>query len=127
MAYMFAILLYRNNGGAEDDATARRYMRQVVGGEESSVVAGGGGPSRRWLGNKDLRLCRKQATTALTTLWRKFGKPLPQPAQVRGDLPCLGGVCGISKGFEQKILYCSEDCRLRGEMMNLFERFQLGL
>ena len=98
-----------------------------MGGEESSVVAAGGGPSRRWLGNKGLLLCREQAATALTTVpWRKFGEPLLQPAHVRGDLPCLWGICGISKGFEQKILYCSEDCRLRGEM-NLFERVQLGL
>ena len=111
-AYLYAILLYRDNGGAAADDTAKRYMRRV---------AGDGGTTTR-VSNEGYVPLRKKAVKAIwRTTWRIWGEPLPPPAQVRGDQPCAGnsGGCGMDKGWLGISLFCSEDCRLRREMVKL--------
>ena len=54
------------------------------------------------------------------TWWRNKWPP-PPPAQVRSDLPCVGGDYGVPKGLEERTLFCSEDSRLRREII-LFEK-----
>jgi hypothetical protein len=46
-----------------------------------------------------------------TTWWCNKWLP-PPPAQVHSDLPCAGGDYGVPKGWEERTLFCSEDCRL---------------
>jgi hypothetical protein len=36
VAYLYAILLYRDNGGAATDDTTKRYMRRVAGGDSTT-------------------------------------------------------------------------------------------
>ena len=83
---------------------------------------GGGRPMSRRLSNKGCRLCREVATKVIhkRTWWRNKWPP-PLPAQVRGDLPCASSDWGIPKGWEERTLFCSEDCRLRHEII-LFEK-----
>jgi hypothetical protein len=110
-AYLYAILLYRDNSGAAADDTAKWYMR---------LVAGSGSTTSRWLSNEGrLPLCEKAARVLYYSTWRIWGKPLPPPAQVRGDQPCVGNgsSCGVEKGWLRISLFCSEDCRLRCEMV----------
>jgi hypothetical protein len=110
-AYLYAILLYKDNGGAAADDTAKGYM---------TWVAGGGSTTSRWLSNEGCLLLREKATRVLHySTWRIWGEPLPPPAQVRGDQPCAGtdGCCGVEKGWLRISLFCSEDCRLRCEMV----------
>jgi len=109
VAYLVALLLYRHNGDADDDDTIRRYIRWVEGEEVSRVVVvgDGGGPLSRWLSNKGCVLCRLPAAeVVLRMTWGKLS--LPSPTQVRGDLPCAGGVCGYADGWERRALYCNE-------------------
>ena len=54
------------------------------------------------------------AEVVLRTTWGKLSPP--PPAQVRGDLPCIGGVYSYVDGWERRALYCSEDCRLCQEI-----------
>ena len=113
--YLYAILLYRDNGGAVAHDTAKRYMRRV---------AGCGSTTSRWLSNEGCLPLREKAALAIHySTWRIWGEPLPPPAQVRGDQPCAGtgGSCGVEKGWLRISLFCSEDCRLRCEMVK-FER-----
>jgi hypothetical protein len=110
-AYLYAILLYKDNGGAAADDTTKGYMRRV---------AGGGTTTSRWLSNEGYLPFREKAARALHyPTWRIWGEPLPPPAQVRDDQPCTGtgGSCGMEKGWLQISLFCSEDCRLRYEMV----------
>jgi hypothetical protein len=44
VAYLYAILLYRDNGGAAADDTTKGYMRRVVGGGSTT--------SSRWPSNE---------------------------------------------------------------------------
>jgi hypothetical protein len=109
--YLYAILLYRDNGGAAVDDTAKGYMRRV---------AGGGSTTSRWLSNEGCLTLREKAVCALHySTWRIWGEPLPPPAQVRDDQPCVGtdGDYGMEKGWLRIPLFCSEDCRLRCEMV----------
>jgi hypothetical protein len=111
-AYLYAILLYRDNGSAAADDTAKGYMRRVTGGGSTT--------SLRWLSNEGcLPLCEKAALALHYSTWRIWGEPLPPLAQVRGDQPCAGtgGGCGVEKRWLQISLFCSEDCRLRFEMV----------
>ena len=75
--------------------------------------------SRR-LSNKGCRLCHEAAAKVIheTTWWHKW--PPPPLAQVRGDLPCAGGDYDVPKGWEERTLFCSKDCRLRHKII-LFE------
>jgi hypothetical protein len=110
-------LLYRDNGGAATNDTAKGYMRQVAGG--------GNMTSSRWLSNEGcLRLREKAARALHYSTWRIWGELLPPPAQVRGDQPCAGtgGGCGVEKGWLRISLFCSEDCRLRCEMVKFAQR-----
>jgi hypothetical protein len=114
-AYLYAILLYKDNGGAAADDIAKRYMRRVAGGSSTTS---------RWLSNEGcLPLCEKAARAIHSSTWRIWGAPLSPPAQVRGDQSCAGnnGGCGVDKGWLRISLFCSEDCRLRREMVK-FER-----
>jgi hypothetical protein len=88
-AYLYAILLYRDNGSAAADDTMKRYMKQV---------AGGGSTTSRWPSNEGCLPLREKAACATLCIW---GEPLPPPAQVRGDQPCVGnsGGCGVDKGW----------------------------
>jgi hypothetical protein len=43
VAYLYAILLYKDNGGAATDDTAKGYVRRVAGGSSTML---------RWLGNE---------------------------------------------------------------------------
>ena len=74
------------------------------------------------LSNKGCRLCCEAATKVIhkMTWWRNKWPP-PSSVQVCGDLPCAGGDCGIPKGWEERTLFCSEDYRLRHEII-LFEK-----
>jgi hypothetical protein len=110
-AYLYAILAYRDNGDAAADNTAKGYMRRV---------AGGGSMTSRWLSNEGCLPLREKAARALHySTWSIWGEPLPPPAQVHGDQPCAGtgGGCGVEKGWLRISLFCSEDCRLRCEMV----------
>jgi hypothetical protein len=126
-AYLVAILLYRRNDDALRHDTARRYIRQVKGEEESRAAAAGGGagPPNTWLRNKVCVLCHQVAANMIkqSTMWGNI--TLPPPARVRGDLPCAGGICGRVDGWEGRVVFCSEDCRLSRE----FELFawELGI
>jgi hypothetical protein len=115
-AYLYAILLYRDNGGAAADTTAKGYMRRVMGS--------GSKMSSRWLSNEGCLPLREKAAHALHySTWRIWGEPLPPPAQVRGD-QCAGtgGGCDVEKGWLRISLFCSEDCRLRYEMVKFAQR-----
>jgi hypothetical protein len=77
VAYLYAILLYKDNGGASADDTAKGYMRRV---------AGGGSTTSRWLSNEGCLPLREKVERALHySTWRIWGEPLPPSAQVRGD------------------------------------------
>jgi TPR repeat protein len=111
-AYLYAILLYRDNGGAATDDTAKGYMRRVAGGGSTT--------SSRWLSNEGCLPLREKAARALHySTWHIWGELLLPSAQVRGDQPCAGtgGGCGVEKGWHRISLFCSEDCRLRCEMV----------
>jgi hypothetical protein len=83
VAYLYAILLYKDNGGAAADNTAKGYMRQVAGGDSTM--------SSRWLSNEGCLPLREKAVLALHySTWCIWGEPLPPPAQMRGDQPCTG-------------------------------------
>jgi hypothetical protein len=115
-AYLYTILLYRDNGGAAADDTAKGYMRRVAGGGRTT--------SSRWLSNEGCLPLREKAARALHYLtWHIWGEPLPPPSQVRGD-QCAGtgGGCGVEKGWLRISLFCSEDCRLRCEMVKFAQR-----
>jgi hypothetical protein len=115
--YLYAILLYRDNGGAAAADTTKGYMRQVVGG--SSTM------SSRWLSNEGcLPLCEKAVRALHYSTWRIWGEPLPPQAQVQGDQLCAGtgDSCGMEKGWLRISLFCSEDCRLRCEMVKFAQR-----
>jgi hypothetical protein len=115
-AYLYAILIYRYNGGAAIDDTAKGYMRRVAGGDSTMLS--------RWLSNEGCLLLREKAARALHySTWRIWGEPLPPSAQVRGD-QCAGtgGDCSVEKGWLQISLFCSEDCRLRCEMVKFAQR-----
>jgi hypothetical protein len=72
MAYLYAILLYRDNGGAACDDIAKGYMRRV---------AGGGSTTSRWLSNEGCLPLREKAARVLHySTWRIWGEPLPPPA-----------------------------------------------
>jgi hypothetical protein len=91
VAYLYAILLYRDNGSASADDTAKWYMR---------LVAGGGSTTLRWLSNEGCLPLREKARRALHySTWRIWGEPLPPPTQVRGDQPCAGN--GSGSGMEK--------------------------
>jgi hypothetical protein len=114
-SYLYAILLYTDNGSAAVDDTAKRYMRRV---------AGGGSTTSRWLSNKGCLHLREKVARAIHSLtWRIRGEPLPPPAQVCSDQPCVGngGSCNVDKGWLGISLFCIEDCRVHHEMVK-FER-----
>jgi hypothetical protein len=118
--YLYAILLYRDNGGAAADDTTKWYMRPV---------AGSGSTTSRWLSNEGCLPLREKAARALHySTWRIWGEPLPPPAQVRGDQPCTGngGGCSVEKGWLRISLFCSEDCRLRCEMVKFAQSIGIG-
>jgi hypothetical protein len=120
VAYLYAMLLHKDNGGAAADNTAKGYMRWV---------AGGGSTTSRWLSNKGCLPLREKAVRALHySTWRIFPEPLPPPAQVRGDQPCAGtgGGCSVEKGWLRISLFCSEDCRLRCEMVKFAQSVGIG-
>jgi hypothetical protein len=119
-AYIYAILLYRDNSGAAADDTTTRYMRRVTGG---------GSTTSRWLSNEGCLPLREKTARALHySNWRIWGEPLPPPAQVRGDQPCSGTGNGydVEKGWLQISLFCSEDCRLRSEMVKFAQSVGIG-
>jgi hypothetical protein len=116
VAYLYAILLYRDNGGAAADDTAKGYMRRVA--------VGGSTTSSRWLSNKGCLPLREKAARVLhySTL-RIWGEPLPPPAQVHGDqCAATGGGYGVEKGWLRISLFCSKDCRLGCEMVKFTHR-----
>jgi hypothetical protein len=119
-AYLCAILLYRDNGGAAADDTANGYMRRVAGGGSTT--------SRRLRNEGSLPLHKKAALAIHSSTWRIWGEPLPPPAQVHGDQPCAGtgGGCSVEKGWLRISLFCSEDCRLRCEMVKFAQSIGIG-
>jgi hypothetical protein len=119
-AYLYAILLYRDNGSAAADDIAKWYMR---------LVAGGSSTTSRWLSNEGCLPLHEKAACALHySTWCIWGEPLPPLAQVRGDQPCAGnnGGYGVEKGWLQISLFCSEDCRLRCEMVKFTQSIGIG-
>jgi hypothetical protein len=75
-----------------------------------------------------LPLCEKAALAIHYSTWRIWGELLPPPAQVCGDQPCAGtgGGCGVEKGWLQISLFCSEDRRLRCEMVKFAQSIGIG-
>jgi hypothetical protein len=119
-AYLYAILLYKDNRSATADDTAERYMRRV---------AGGGSTTSRWLSNEGCLPLREKAAHAIhSSTWCIWGETLPPSAQVCGDQPCAGndGGCGVEKGWLRISLFCSEDCRLRREMVKFAQSIGIG-
>jgi hypothetical protein len=119
-AYLYTILLYKDNGRTAADDTTKGYMRRV---------AGGGSTTSRWLNNEGCLPLHEKAARALHySTWRIWGEPLPPPAQVRGYQPCAGndGGCGVEKGWLQISLFCSEDCKLRCEMVKFAQSIGIG-
>ena len=55
------------------------------------------------------------------TTWWHNKWPLPPVAEVHDDLLCIGGDYDVPKGWEERALFCSEDCRLCREII-LFEK-----
>jgi hypothetical protein len=95
----------------------RGYMRRVAGGDSTT--------SSRWLSNECcLPLCKKATRVLHYSTWRIWGEPMPPSAQVRGDQSWAGtsGSCGVEKGWLRISLFCSEDCRLRCEMVKFAQR-----
>ena len=88
---------------------------------------GGDGPTSRRLGNKGCWLCHVAAVKVIHEMmwWCNKWPPSP-PAQERGDLPCAGADCGIPKGWEQRTLLCSEDCRLRHKIILFGKAIVIG-
>jgi hypothetical protein len=116
VAYLYAILLYRDNGGAANNNTAKGYMRRIMGG---------GSTTSRWLSNDGCLPLREKAARALHySTWCIWGEPLPPLAQVRDDQPYAGtgGGCGMEKEWLQISLFCSEDYRLRYKMVKFAQR-----
>jgi hypothetical protein len=115
-AYLYAIFLYRDNDGATADDPAKGYMRRVAGGGNTTLP--------RWLSNEGCLPLREKAARALHySTWRIWGEPLPPLAQVRGDLCAgTGGGYGVEKGWLRISLFCSEDYRLRCEMLKFTQR-----
>jgi hypothetical protein len=66
-----------------------------------------------------LPLCEKAVCALYYSTWRIWGESLPPPTQ-----PCTGtgGGCGVERGWLQISLFCSEDCRLRCEMVKFRPR-----
>jgi hypothetical protein len=117
VAYLYAILLYRDNGSATADDTVKGYMRRVAGGGSTT--------SSRWQSNEGCLPLREKAARALHySTWRIWGEPLPPPVQMRSDQLCAGTNrgCGVEKGWLRISLFCSEDCRLRCEMVKFAQR-----
>ena len=86
-------------------------------------MSGSAGPKE--LHNDGCRVCHEEDAYLVTRVtWHGHGDPLP-PAPVRGDFPCAGGTYGKVTGWEQVSLFCSEDCRIRHEIV-AFER-RLGI
>jgi hypothetical protein len=115
--YLYAILLYRDNGGVAADDIAKGYMRRVAGGGSTTLS--------RWMSNEGCLPLREKVARALHySTWHIWGEPLPPLAQVRGDQPCAGTGCGcgVEKGWLRISLFCSEDCRLRCEMVKFAQR-----
>jgi hypothetical protein len=96
------------------DDTAKGYMRWVAGGCSTTS---------RWLSNEGCLPLREKAAALHYSTCCIWGEPLPPPAQVRGDQPCTGndGGCGMEKGWLRISLFCSEDCKLRCEMVKFAE------
>jgi hypothetical protein len=120
VAYLYDILLYRDNGGAAANDTMNGYMRRVVGGDSTT--------SRRLSNEGCLSLREKAAHVLHYSTWCIWGELLPPPAQVRGDQPCTGtgGSCSVEKGWLRISLFCSEDCRLRCEMLKFAQSIGIG-
>jgi hypothetical protein len=119
-AYLYAILLYKDNGGAAADDTAKGYMRRV---------AGGGSTTSRWMSNEGCLSFHEKAELAIhSSTWHIWGEPLPPPAQVHDDQPCAGNGDDYveEKGWLRISLFCSEDCRLRCEMVKLAQSIGIG-
>jgi hypothetical protein len=119
-SYLYAILLYRDNGGAAAADTTKGYKKRVEGG---------GSATSRWLSNERCLPLHDKAARALHySTWRIWGEPLPPPAQVHEDQPCAGNGdgCGVEKGWLRISLFCSEDCRLRCEMVKFAQSIGIG-
>jgi hypothetical protein len=92
------------------------------------VAGGGSTTSSRWLGNEGCLPLREKAAHVLHySTWCIWGEPLLPPAQVRGDQPCAGtgSGCSVEKGWLRISLFCSEDCRLRCEMVKFAQRIEI--
>jgi hypothetical protein len=74
----------------------------------------------RWLSNEAcVPLSEKAARAIHSSTWRIWGESLPPPTQLCNDQLCAGNGwwCGMDKGWLRISLFCSEDCRLRCEMV----------
>jgi hypothetical protein len=93
------------------------------------LVVGGGSTTSRWLSNEGCLPLREKAARALHySTWRIWGEPLPPPAQVCGDQPCAcnSGGYDVERGWLRISLFCSEDCRLRCEMVKFAQSIWIG-
>jgi hypothetical protein len=119
VAYLYAILLYRDNGGAAVEDTEKWNMRRVVGG---------GNTTSRWLSNEECLPLREKAACALHySTWCIWGEPLLPSAQVRGDQPCAGNGGSMEKGWLRISLFYNEDCRLRCVTVKFAQSIGIGI
>uniref|UniRef100_K4AKI3 Uncharacterized protein n=1 Tax=Setaria italica TaxID=4555 RepID=K4AKI3_SETIT len=116
VAYLYALMLYRNAGGAAADDMAKMYIRRLEG-KEGMAVSGSITP--KMLHNLVCRECCEDAMYLMVRIpWNNVALP---PALGRGEFPCDGGGCGFPNSWGEDTLFCSEDCRLCHELA-AFER-----
>uniref|UniRef100_K3YDU8 F-box domain-containing protein n=1 Tax=Setaria italica TaxID=4555 RepID=K3YDU8_SETIT len=116
MVYLYAPMLYRNAGGTTDDDIAKMYILCLEGQEG---MAGSGSIGPKMLHNLLCRECREDAVYLVVgILWNKVALP---PTPGHGEFPCDGGDYSFANGWGEDTLFCSEDWRLRHELL-AFER-----
>jgi hypothetical protein len=118
--YLYTILLYRDNGGAAANDTPMGYMRWVTSG---------GSTTSRWLGNEGCLPLRKKAARALHYSNWAFGVNrcrFRHRCAVISHAQATTVVVAWKKGWLRISLFCSEDCRMRCEMVKFAQSIGIG-
>jgi hypothetical protein len=92
VAYLYAILFYRDNGGAAADNTAKQYMRRV---------AGSGSTTSRWLSNEGCLPLREKVARETTRISAVGIPNLSTSVVVPGGLPRAIPVSAIPKSIQK--------------------------
>lgn len=111
-AYVLGLLLYM---GDESRDVAKHYISQVEG--ESA----GGGCETAKRTNLECRRYRKLAADAVKKAWWKMDGPLGRVWAFSEDgHRCTNTDCGVIEGWDDYIIFCSDDCRIRHEYAKFF-------